>query len=69
MGFPRQEYWSGLPFPFPREFPDSGIKPVSPVLWANFLPTEPSGKSALLIWSISVNGKSEKRKKGRKKED
>ena len=69
MGFPKQEYWSGLPFPFPGDLPDPGIEPVSPVLQANFLPTEPSGKSPLLIWSISVNGNSEKRKKRRKKED
>ena len=29
-GFSRQEYWSGLPFPLPRELPDTGIQPVSP---------------------------------------
>ena len=32
MGFPRQEYWNGLPFPSPRSLPDPGIEPVSPVL-------------------------------------
>ena len=32
MGFPRQEYWSGLPFPPPRNRPDPGIEPVSPAL-------------------------------------
>ena len=32
MGFSRQEYWSGLPFPSPGDFPDSGTKPVSPAL-------------------------------------
>ena len=32
MGFLRQEYWSGLPFPFPGDLPDPGIKPRSPVL-------------------------------------
>ena len=31
MGFPRQEYWSGLSFPPPGDFPNPGIKPVSPV--------------------------------------
>ena len=31
MGFSRQEYWSGLPFPSPGDLPDPGIKPVSPV--------------------------------------
>ena len=41
MGFFRQEYWSGLPFPPPGHLPDPGIKPVSPVspaLQANSLP-------------------------------
>ena len=32
MGFSRQEYWSGLPFPFPEDLPDPGIKPGSPTL-------------------------------------
>ena len=31
MGFPRQEYWSGLPFPPPGDLPNPGIKPESPV--------------------------------------
>ena len=31
MGFPRQEYWSGLPFPFPGDLPYIGIEPLSPV--------------------------------------
>ena len=31
IGFPRQEYWSGLPFPSPGYLPDSGIEPTSPV--------------------------------------
>ena len=31
MGFPRQEYWSGLPFPSPRDLPDQGIEPAFPV--------------------------------------
>ena len=38
MGFSRQEYWGGLPFPFPQELPDSGIKPVSPAWQADSLP-------------------------------
>ena len=41
MGFPRQEYWSGLAFPSPRDLPDPGIKPGSPALQADSLPTEP----------------------------
>ena len=32
MGFSRQEYWSGLPFPSPGDLPDLGIKPKSPAL-------------------------------------
>ena len=38
MGFPKQKYWSGLPFPYPEDLPDLGIKPVCPVLQANSLP-------------------------------
>ena len=36
MGFSRQEYWSGLPFPSSRDLPDPGIKPGSPALQADF---------------------------------
>ena len=35
-GFPRQEYWSGLPFPAPGDLPDPGIKPESPALAGGF---------------------------------
>ena len=41
MGFPRQEYWSGLLFPSSGDFPDPGIKPRSPALWADALLSEP----------------------------
>ena len=44
MGFPRQEYWSGLLGPSPGDFPDPGIEPRSPALWVDSLPTEPPGK-------------------------
>ena len=44
MGFYRQEYWSGLPFPSPGELPDPGIEPGSPALQAGALPSEPPGK-------------------------
>ena len=44
MGFSRQEYWSGLPFPSPRDLPDPGIKPRSPALQADALTSEPPGK-------------------------
>ena len=41
MGFSRQEYWSGLPFPSPGDLPDPGIEPMSPVLAGGFFTTEP----------------------------
>ena len=43
MGFSREEYWSGLPFPPPEELPDPGIKPSSPALQADSLSSEPPG--------------------------
>ena len=44
MGFSRQEYWSGLPFPSLGDLPDPGIKPRSPALQADTLTSEPPGK-------------------------
>ena len=44
MGFSRQECWSGLPFPSPGYLPDPGIKPASPELQADALPSKPPGK-------------------------
>ena len=44
VGFSRQEYWSGLPFPFPGDLPDPGIEPGYPALQADTLPSEPPGK-------------------------
>ena len=44
MGFPRQEYWSWLPFPSPGDLPNSGIEPGSPALQADALPSKPPGK-------------------------
>ena len=43
MGFSRQGYWSGLPFPFPGDLPDPGIEPRAPALQADALPSEPPG--------------------------
>ena len=43
MGFSRQEYWSGLPFPSPGDLPDPGIEPRSPTLEADALTSEPPG--------------------------
>ena len=45
MGFSRQEYWSGLPFPSPGDLPDPGTEPRSPALQADALPSERPGKS------------------------
>ena len=39
MGFSRQEYWNGLPFPPPENFPNPGIEPRSPALQADSLPS------------------------------
>ena len=44
MGFYRQEYWSGLPFPSLGGLPDPGAEPGSPTLQVNSLPSEPPGK-------------------------
>ena len=48
MGFSRQDYWSGLPFPSPGHLPDPGIEPeylTSPALEGRFFTIEPLGKS------------------------
>ena len=47
VGFPRQEYWSGLPFPSPGALPDPGIEPrspASPALAGGFFTTAPPGE-------------------------
>ena len=44
MGFSREEYWSGLPFPSPGDLSDPGIKPESRALAGGFLTTEPPGE-------------------------
>ena len=51
IGFPRQEYWSGLPFPFAGDLPKPGIEPTSPTspaLADEFFTTEPKSNSFLL---------------------
>ena len=45
MGFARQEYWSGLPFPCPGDLSDPGMEPASPALAGGFFSIEPPGKS------------------------
>ena len=49
VGFSRQEYWSGLPFPSPGDLPNPGIEPRSPALQADALTSEPPGKPKSLI--------------------
>ena len=46
MGFPRQEYWNGLPFPSPGDLLDPGIEPMSPALAGRFFTNETSGKES-----------------------
>ena len=53
MGFPRQEYWSGFPFPPPGDLPDPGIEPRSPALAGGFFTTELPGK--LYMWNKKKN--------------
>jgi len=47
MGFPRQEYWSRLPFASPGDLPDPGIEPMSPAFAGGFFMAESSGKHSL----------------------
>jgi len=49
VGFSRQEYWSGLPFPSPGDLPDPGIESRSPALQADSLPSEPPEKSYIYL--------------------
>ena len=51
MGFLRQEYWSGLPFPSSGDLPNPGIEPGSPALWADTLPSEPPGNRK--SWNVA----------------
>ena len=50
--YPRQEYWSGLPFPFPGDIPNPGIEPCSPALQAGSLLSEPPGKTKYICKKI-----------------
>ena len=54
MGFFRQEYWSGLPFPSPGDLPDPGIKPRFPTFQADSLPSEPPGKPELVLLELRI---------------
>ena len=52
LGFPRQEYWSGLPFPSSGDLPNPGIESGSPALPADSLPTEPPGKPSCFVTTL-----------------
>jgi len=54
MEFPRQEYWSGLPFLSPGDLPHPEIKLTSPALAGGFFTAEPLGKSDVLCILIRV---------------
>ena len=53
MGFSRQEYWSGLPFPSPGDLPNPEVKPRSPALQADSLPSEPVNKQFVFLFLTS----------------
>ena len=66
MGFPRQEYWSGLPCPPPGDLPNPGIELTSPALAVKFFTAEPTGKPinrvpvyesvpGTLLWAWALN--------------
>ena len=49
MGFSRQEYWSGLPFPSPGDLPNPGVELGSPAFQADALTSEPPGKERVIL--------------------
>ena len=56
VGFSRQEYWTGLPFPSPGDLPDPGIEPVSPAWQADrFFTTELPRKPRKVIYLITLS--------------
>ena len=69
MGFFRQEYWSGLPFPSPGDLPNPGVEPGSPALQADALSSQPPGKPKRDLWhnikhtNIRIIGVPEEEKK------
>ena len=54
MGFSRQEYWSGLPFPSPGDPPDPGIKRRSLTLQAGALLSEPPGNVMVILAMVVI---------------
>ena len=57
MGFSRQEYWSGLPFPTPGDLPNPGIEPMSlasPTLAGGFFPTSAMWEAVFLAYECPI---------------
>ena len=50
-GISQAKYWSGLPFPSPRDLPDPGIEPGFPALQADSLPSEPPEKTRKFVYT------------------
>ena len=57
MGFPRQEYWSGLPFHSPGHLPDPGVKPMSPALPVGFLALSQQGSPHCVLDGDKYSGR------------
>ena len=73
MGFPRQEYWDGLPLPSLGDLPDPGIKPTSPTWADRLILSHQRSPNIILPWTLKkkVNWKKneeEKEKEGRREE-
>ena len=56
VGFPRQEYWSWLPFHPPGDLPKPGIEPTSPALAGTFFTTVPPGKPGVSLVTVKIKG-------------
>ena len=56
LGFSRQEYWDGLPFPSPGDLPDPGTEPLSPALWASLVAqlvkNPPAMRDTWVSWTV-----------------
>ena len=67
MGFSRQEHWSGLPFPSPRDLPDPGIEPGSPAFQSDSLPSEPpqeQNRKQQVVFGRKYSSSLEEKQKG-----
>ena len=59
MGFSRQKYWSGLPFPSPGDLPNPGMEPVSPALQADSLSPSHQGSPQIGIEDLTYKAEIE----------